>query len=279
MPQIQTFSGLAAPEPAPTLRERLRGALGHRAAGIALTLALEALLVLVLLTFGPRIIEPKRVAETTTVLNIEAPPALQPAEAPPEFAAEAPGETAPTPPDPVPNDPEPVQAQKPDTQRPDRVPPPDVQVTKPPALIPMTPNQMAAADLSKMPGRPAKPAAGKPMMGPVGSARSSDTARVGTAPNGEPLYAAAWYREPTEQEMRGYLSTAQGPGWGLVACRTVAEFRVDSCVALDETPGSNINRAVLAAAWQFRVRPPRLGGENKYGTWVRIRIDYGNRSG
>jgi protein TonB len=58
----------------------------------------------------------------------------------------------------------------------------------------------------------------------------------------------------------------------------VAEFRVEDCVALGESPqGSNIARAVLAASWQFRVRPPRVGGESLVGTWVRIRIDYNLR--
>ena len=99
---------------------------------------------------------------------------------------------------------------------------------------------------------------------------------MGTAPNGEPLYAAAWYREPRDDELRGYLSTASGPGWGLIACRTAPDFRVEDCVGLDEYPnGSQITRAVLAAAWAFRVRPPRLGGRPLVGAWVRIRIDYG----
>lgn len=110
----------------------------------------------------------------------------------------------------------------------------------------------------------------------AGSASARDTERVGTAPNGEPLYAAAWYREPRDDELRGYLSTASGPGWGLIACRTAADYRVEDCVGLDEYPsGSQITRAVLAAAWAFRVRPPRLGGKQLVGAWVRIRIDYG----
>ena len=103
-----------------------------------------------------------------------------------------------------------------------------------------------------------------------------DTERVGTAPNGEPLYAAAWYREPEDKMLGDYLATARGPGWGLIACRTAPNYRVEDCVGLDEYPqGSQIARAVLAAAWEFRVRPPRLGGRPQVGSWVRIRIDYG----
>jgi protein TonB len=102
-----------------------------------------------------------------------------------------------------------------------------------------------------------------------------DSERVGTAPNGEPMYAAAWYREPRPDQLRAYLSTASGPGWGLIACRTAPDYRVEDCVGIDEYPtGSQITRAVLAAAWEFRVRPPRVGGRSLVGSWVRIRIDY-----
>jgi protein TonB len=66
----------------------------------------------------------------------------------------------------------------------------------------------------------------------------------------------------------------------LIVCRTAPDFRVEDCVGLDEYPdGSNLQRAVLAAAWQFRVRPPRVGGVSKVGAWVRIRIDYTERRG
>jgi protein TonB len=149
---------------------------------------------------------------------------------------------------------------------------------KPPAeIIRLSPNQMADADLAKLPRSPAAPGPKRPVMGPANPGpMSGDSARVsGSGPQGEPLYAAAWYREPYPDELQGYLSTATGPGWGLIACRTAPDFRVEDCVKIDEYPdGSNIARAVLAAAWQFKVRPPRIGGQPKIGEWVRIRIDY-----
>ena len=115
-------------------------------------------------------------------------------------------------------------------------------------------------------------------MGPPDNGVPGDSKRVGTAPGGEPMYAASWYREPYDDELSGYLSTARGPGWALIACRTVADFRVEDCIGLDEYPsGSQIQRSVLAAAWQFRVRPPRRGGISRVGDWVRIRIDYSER--
>ena len=268
--------------PDPSMSERLRAAFGGRAGGIVLTLLLEGLLVFLLLSFGPHMAQPRKVAETTTVLNIEAPPAPQPVPAPPEAEPQDPSEDAPAAPSPPRPQPQP-QAQLPSQPsssfaKPNLMPP-QVQVTRPPAVMPMTPNQMAAADLSNLPARDA-PAGGKPMMGPVGSARSSDSERVGTAKNGEPLYRVSWYREPTQRELDGYLSTAQGPGYAVIECRTVENFRVEECVGDSEYPqGSNMLRAVLAAAWQFRVRPARIGGQSQVGSMVRIRIEYGSRPG
>ena len=157
---------------------------------------------------------------------------------------------------------------------------------KPPEPLPPPPiTPPAAPPLAVPPAPPSPPSVLRPPSGRVygppdtgGSPASRDTERVGTAPNGEPLYAASWYREPSDDELRGYLSTASGPGWGLIACRTAPDYRVEDCVGLDEYPtGSQINRAVLAAAWQFKVRPPRVGGRVLVGSWVRIRIDYGRR--
>lgn len=245
------------------LPDRFRERFGRRAAALALTLLIEGLVLVLLFTMSPNFVQMRD--NTLAVFNVGAEPAPAPVaeEKAPEPATRAAEETPPEP-------------ERDDTPPPPPRPPLSVQPA-PSALpvIPMSRDEMAAADIAAIPARPA-PGPRHAPMGPVDSGVAGDSERVGSAPNGEPLYAAAWYREPYAEELRGYLSTAEGPGWGLIACRTVADFRVEDCVGLDEWPvGSRINRAVLAAAWQFRVRPPRVGGRSKVGEWVRIRIDYG----
>lgn len=252
------------PVPAPLPVEALNIGAGRRALAIGLAVLIPAILLLMLLSFGVE--APSEDSQTRiTVVNLEAS----------EIADEAPApgspepqrtENQPAPPQPAPDEPLPPVPAKP------LPPPPATPIITTPAERPPPP---------AAPRIPARPPGGQ-VYGPPntgGSSSSSrDSERVGTAPNGEPLYAAAWYREPRDDELRGYLSTASGPGWGLIACRTAPDYRVEDCVALDEYPnGSQINRAVLAAAWAFQVRPPRLGGRPLVGAWVRIRIDYGVR--
>jgi protein TonB len=236
-------------------RDRLRQPLSGRATGLLIAVGLEVLLLLALLTLGrERPVGPPKTDTLTVVQLSEA----QPDAAQPERARQKTDMPRPQPPEKI--------IRKP--------------VVKPVVSIPLmqvTPQQMATSDIAKLPSPPA-PSRSKSTYGPPSPGPSSDDSeRVpGSGPNGEPLYAARWYREPYDNELSGYLSTAQGPGWGLIACKTVADFRVDDCIGLGEYPqGSNIMRAVLAAAWQFRVRPPRLGGQSQVGAWVRIRIDYG----
>ena len=237
---------------------------------IGLALLAEVLLLLMLLTLGAEKrsgSENKRVNVVTLQADSDAaeaseqdsPEPEQRSQTPPAQSSEEPlprPATAPTPSPPA----EPIPS--PPTQPAPPVPTPAIR---------LPPNEAPRST-----SRPAPSA--RPVYGPPDRGRPShlrDTERVGTAPNGEPLYAAAWYREPRREDLGAYLSAARGPGWGLIACRTVADYRVEDCVGLAEYPeGSQIMRAVLAAAWEFRVRPPRLGGRPLVGTWVRIRIDY-----
>lgn len=235
---------------------------GSRAVSIALALLIELLLALLLLfTLAPRMLKPKdSVPMTVFGVSPQDEPEVEkktPAK-PRAAAASRPTGQA---------EPQPAEATQPQPQV-----MPEPQPTPPPLLnIPLD----RVPDIGALPPGPATPrrAAGPPNLATV----PGDTPRAeGRGPRGEPLYAAVWYREPYPNELAGYLSSARGPGWGVIACRTVAAFRVEDCVFVAEYPaGSNIARAGLAAAWQFRVRPPRIGGTPQVGEWVRIRIDYG----
>lgn len=242
--------------------ERSRTAAGRRALGVGLALLIEALMLLLLLTLAtPKPPGGEEKSSTIVTFNTE------------EVAQEAPEPRRP--------EPERRSEERPATQRAEPDVPQPPQPTEP-APAPPTPVVIVPTPFQLPPSAPrsdVRPApSNRPVYGPVDnrSPAMRDSERVGTAPNGEPLYAAEWYREPADEMLRAYLSTARGPGWGLIACRTAPDFRVEDCVALSEYPeGSQINRSVLAAAWEFRVRPPRLGGRPLVGAWVRIRIDYG----
>lgn len=250
------------PIPAGTWSGSFRPETRRRLAGITLALIAEALLLLMLLSLGR--IGSQQGDEALTVVDLQAsdaaddaPEPSEPAE--PEAEPDAAARVVPQPqaePEPVPPRPVPPE------------PAPPAQ-----AVIPTPRVQPPSGAVYPRPIQPVPP--GRAVAGPpnTGGAASGDSMRVGTAPNGEPLYAATWYRKPYPDELDGYLSAASGPGWGLIACRTAPDFRVEDCVGLDEHPrGSQFMRAVLAAAWQFKVRPARVGGRPLIGSWVRIRI-------
>lgn len=155
-----------------------------------------------------------------------------------------------------------------------------VETPPPPELPPALPSPLkmmivgrdvfAASDISRMPSHSA---AGAPSTSDSNSAGNDDA--PGEGPGGEKLYNPDWYREPTDAEMAYYMPKG-GPraGWALIACRTIANFQVEDCRELAESPaGSGLARAVRQAAWQFRIRPPRIGGKPLIGAWVRIRYE------
>lgn len=161
---------------------------------------------------------------------------------------------------------------------------PDI-VVPPPVVPPPNPNILwlskpdyAGSDIGKI--APAGPRNGTNQSGAVdGTGDSPGDSRLaeGHGPNGEPLYVAEWYREPTNAELSPYIpERARGrPGWGLIMCRTVERYRVENCSELGDAPrGTGYAGAVRQAAFQFRVKPPRRGGKYLVGAWVSIRIDY-----
>lgn len=261
------------PSPPTPLADWLRSGAGRRALAIALALLIEGLLLLLILTFsvGERREPVEEAVTVTNLIPVEAEEETvdpgdqpQPADRPQDQPL----------PRPTPREPRAFQpAETP--AAPAAQPNP---VSTPPIILPTPFTLPPSAPAPRAPARPAPSTArvyGPPDVG--GSPALRDTEVVGRAPDGSPLYAAAWYREPRDRELSDYLSTARGPGYGLIACRTAPNWRVVDCVPLDETPGSQINRAVLAAAWEFQVRPPRRGGQYLVGAWVRIRIDYSIR--
>ena len=134
---------------------------------------------------------------------------------------------------------------------------------KPPDLVELSKADMAAADIGNLPRS--------------GAGSAGDSEAVGRGPHGEVLYNAEWARHPTDAELGAYLPHNAPDGFGLIACRTIPDNRVDDCVELDQEPhGSHLASAVRQAAWQFRVRPPRKNGRPMIGEWVQIRIDYEN---
>ena len=235
-----------------------------------LALLLEAALIGLLLMIGMNRDEPLAAGPDLVSFDVESAQPPNEAEAEPEAEQSRPQED--TRPQERPDDPREQSPTPPVTPQTPRDPAPAPQR---PRMIELSPDAYRSSDISRQPSRSAS-APAQPAYGPPGSSSSSDdTPIVGTAPNGEPMYAARWFREPSDAEMRGYLSTANPDSWALITCRTAPRWRVEDCVGLEEFPqGSNVMRSALAAAWQFQVRPPRKGNQSLVGSWVRIRISY-----
>ena len=157
---------------------------------------------------------------------------------------------------------------------------PVVDIT-PPDLVPepklnmiiLTKEEYAASDLAKLGTR--NKGGGAAGTAGVGTGRGS-TYGPGEGPGGMQLVDADWYRRPTDAELSTYMPPGmRTTGYGLVACQTAEDNQVENCRELGESPpGSKLARAVRLAAWQFRVRAPKVNGRPQIGAWVRIRIDY-----
>ena len=229
----------------------------RRTISFVLALIVEALLILVLVLFGPHFV-PGSKPEPRRATSFSLAPSEKEAATAPEHrtkahaaAKQASGKVTPIPP-------------LPPVITPPKVP------TPPNALPGVLPIQLGASDISKL----------------KSSASNDDGAETGTdsklaygpgeGPGGQPLYNAEWYREPSDAELNGYLPRGAPPNsWALIACQTVAKYHVENCRSLGESPvGSGLARAMREAAWQFLVRPPRRGGKVLVGAWVKIRIDF-----
>lgn len=227
-----------------------RQPLRRRASGFALALAINVGLLLILMTLG--IIPPPLSPKTMRGVVVDLIPASRSAAPTRQTQAERPRVATNRP---VPKPPPIILPVKP------TIAPPRQPSTKSSPWLELSKEDMAAADISKIPA--------------AGSGGGGDSEVVGKGPNGEALYAAQWAREPTDAELAGYLPRNAPEGFGLIACKTIPNDRVEDCIELDQEPhGSHLAAAVRQAAWQFRVRPPRKGGHALVGSWVRIRIDY-----
>lgn len=228
-----------------------RSPVSRRLSGFGLALAINLALLLVLMSLG---VIPPPGQKTSTAIVVDLVPESRSASPSQERKAEMHRQT--------------VKAQTSVPKPPPVVLPVKPTIAPPPqpkehtsSWIEMSSTDMAAADISKMPAG--------------GAGGEGDSEAVGRGPHGEVLYAAEWARHPTSTELGGYLPSNAPDGWGLIACKTMPENRVDDCVELDQYPhGSHLASAVRQAAWQFRVRPPRKNGRPMIGEWVSIRIDY-----
>ncbi len=107
-------------------------------------------------------------------------------------------------------------------------------------VIPLTREELASADAVMARARQAERAADAE--GERGDEDGPDSGATagGGGPNGERLYNADWYRRPTHAELSAYLPAgAPRIGWGMVACQTVAGYRVENCHEIGQSPAGS----------------------------------------
>ena len=218
-----------------------------------IAIAIELLVIAALLTLGRAQLDKKKPDDTLTTFQVmpDAKPAPRPASRATKVtrvkhdsggaAPKSPTQDQPATPEPVPD----------------------------PPLIHLDADQMAAADIGRMASASGSDAGDGRSTGRDSGAASGP----GEGPGGERLFNAEWEREPTRAEMVTYMPPNVAEGWGMVACKTIPGNRVENCRSIGESPGSGLSRMLRLAAWQFHVRPPRIGGKPQIGAWVRIKFD------
>ncbi|TPG12442.1 hypothetical protein [Sphingomonas oligophenolica] len=236
----------------------------RRALSLALTIAAHILILLLLLRLGPALPDFTRPeAHPLSTFDVIPAPTRQPrgAKKPAVKRASggAPRKTAPS-------------VQPPAASTP---PPPP-----PPIVLPHMLSLFEAGDISKLPSHPGDRAGADAGDGSSAGKDSGSAYGPGEGPGGARLYNAEWLTEPARSQTAPYLpATIEQGSWGMIACKTIPDNRVDNCRSLSESPlGSGISRGLREAAWQFRIRPPRIGGKPVIGAWVKIRFDF-TRSG
>lgn len=217
----------------------------RRAAALGLSLAFVALLILVLLRLGVSPPSPRPDGRSLATFDV-GPAADELAPKPRRATAKAAPAAARLPP-PVPPTPLPNAAA--------------------PPILAMNLNDTDIGKMERAPKGGEDEGDGKDSAAPYGP---------GAGPGGARLYDAEWYRVPPPNALALYLPRGAPAGaWATIACRTIANYRVDDCRQLDDSPpGLGLSRALRQAAWQFQVRPPRLGGKPLIGAWVRIRFTF-----
>ena len=231
-----------------------RPGLRQRAGVLGLILLVELIVLLLIIAFGgPRVRE--LIVPVSPISIVFVPNEAARTPAPQRRRSETKAAAKPAPPVP----------------RPPRPPTPPVPRAELP-YVPMSKLDLAASDISKL-GTAAAPAADS-------GAGAKTAAGPGEGPGGVTLYNAEWVVEPSNAQLRTYLPREVAAGsWALIACQTIAHNQVENCAQLGESPrGSGLSKAMRLAAWQFRVRPPRVDGKPMVGAWVRIRIDFGDKS-
>lgn len=226
----------------------------RRVASVALTLLAHLLVVLLLIELAPRVDQPPRAREATSFTFL------------PDAGQETPSRQRRTERRQV------RAAARPAARAAPKSPP--VTIKAPAEAAAEWPKEimqlgLAANDIGKIKGS-AAPAEG------TGDATgdSASATGPGAGPGGQRLYEAEWFREPRQSELDFYLPKNLPLGaWATIACRTADRYHVEDCRILEEAPaGTGLARGVRSAAWQFLVRPPRIGGRAIPGAWVRIRI-------